>query len=108
MRTRSAPAAKRSLSSSSGRGKRVATSTSAWRTPCWALALKAASAELKQKILGAMSQRAVAALNEEMEFMGPVKMRDVEGAQTAIVTQVRRLEETGEIVLSAGGDDVLL
>jgi flagellar motor switch protein FliG len=73
-----------------------------------ALALKAASAELKQRILGAMSQRAVAALTEEMEFMGPVKMRDVEAAQTAIVTQVRRLEETGEIVLSAGGDDVLL
>jgi flagellar motor switch protein FliG len=73
-----------------------------------ALALKAASAELKQRILGAMSQRAVAALTEEMEFMGPVKMRDVEAAQTAIVTQVRRLEETGEIVLSAGGDDVLV
>jgi flagellar motor switch protein FliG len=73
-----------------------------------ALALKAASAELKQRILGAMSQRAVGALTEEMEFMGPVKMRDVEAAQTAIVTQVRRLEETGEIVLSAGGDDVLL
>ena len=73
-----------------------------------ALALKAASTELKDKILGSMSQRAVAALNEEMEFMGPVKMRDVEAAQTAIVTQVRKLEETGEIVLSAGGDDVLL
>lgn len=73
-----------------------------------ALALKAASVELKGKILGAMSQRAVGALNEEMEFMGPVKMRDVEAAQTAIVTQVRKLEETGEIVLSAGGDDVLL
>ena len=73
-----------------------------------ALALKAASADLKAKILGAMSQRAVSALNEEMEFMGPVKMRDVEAAQTAVVTIVRKLEETGEIVLSAGGDDVLL
>ena len=73
-----------------------------------ALALKAASEELKAKILGAMSQRAVAALNEEMEFMGPVKMRDVEAAQATIVTQVRKLEETGEIVLSAGGDDVLV
>ena len=73
-----------------------------------ALALKAASEELKGKILGAMSQRAVAALKEEMEFMGPVKMRDVEAAQSAIVTQVRKLEETGEIVLSAGADDVLI
>ena len=73
-----------------------------------ALALKAASDELKGKIMGAMSQRAVAALREEMEFMGPVKMRDVEASQSAIVTQVRKLEETGEIVLSAGGDDVLV
>ncbi|HZF68901.1 MAG TPA: flagellar motor switch protein FliG [Gemmatirosa sp.] len=74
-----------------------------------ALALKAASEELKAKILGAMSQRAVTALKEEMEFMGPVKMRDVEAAQSAIVTQVRKLEETGELVLSTGGgDDVLV
>ena len=73
-----------------------------------ALALKAASEELKGKILGCMSQRAVGALNEEMEFMGPVKMRDVEAAQSAIVTQVRKLEETGEIVLTAGSDDVLV
>ena len=73
-----------------------------------ALALKAASEELKTKILGAMSQRAVTALKEEMEFMGPVKMRDVEAAQSAIVSQVRKLEETGEIVLSAGADDVLV
>lgn len=73
-----------------------------------ALALKAASADLKAKILGCMSQRAVGALNEEMEFMGPVKMRDVEAAQVAIVAQVRKLEEAGEIVLSAGGDDVLV
>ena len=70
--------------------------------------LKAASDELKAKIMGAMSQRAVAALKEEMEFMGPVKMRDVEAAQATIVSQVRKLEETGEIVLSAGGDDVLI
>jgi len=73
-----------------------------------ALALKAASDELKAKITGAMSQRAVAALKEEMEFMGPVKMRDVEAAQSAIVTQVRKLEETGEIVLTSGSDDVLI
>ena len=74
-----------------------------------ALALKAASPELKAKILGCMSQRAVAALQEEMEMMGPARMKDVEAAQTAFVTQVRRLEETGEIVIGGkGGDDVLV
>ena len=73
-----------------------------------ALALKAASAELKAKILATMSQRAVAGLKEEMEFMGPVKMRDVEAAQSDIVAKVRTLEETGDIVLSAGTDDVII
>lgn len=73
-----------------------------------ALALKAASPELKQKIMATMSQRAVAGLKEEMEFLGPVKMRDVEAAQTDIVSKVRALEETGEIVLSAGTDDVII
>ncbi len=73
-----------------------------------ALALKAASPELKSKIMATMSQRAVAGLREEMEFLGPVKMRDVEAAQTDIVSKVRALEETGEIVLSAGSDDVII
>ena len=73
-----------------------------------ALALKAASPDLKAKIMGTMSQRAVLGLKEEMEFLGPVKMRDVEAAQTEIVSKVRALEETGEIVLSAGADDVIV
>ena len=47
-------------------------------------------------------------LKEEIEFLGPVKMRDVEAAQTDIVSKVRALEETGEIVLSAGTDDVIV
>ncbi len=72
-----------------------------------ALALKAASEELRKKILGAMSQRAVQALTDEMEMMGPTRMRDVEAAQTNIVSMVRQLEEAGEIVLS-GGDDELV
>lgn len=70
-----------------------------------ALALKAASDELKGKITGAMSQRAVQALEEEMEYMGPVRLRDVEQAQAAIVAQVRALEEAGEIVIAGGGAD---
>lgn len=73
-----------------------------------ALALKAASAELKVKIMGTMSQRAVQGLKEEMEFMGPVKMRDVEAAQTEVVGKVRALEESGEIILSGGSDDVII
>jgi len=73
-----------------------------------ALALKAASAELKAKIMGTMSQRAVQGLKEEMEFLGPVKMRDVESAQTEVVGKVRALEESGEIVLSSGSDDVII
>jgi flagellar motor switch protein FliG len=73
-----------------------------------ALALKAASPELRNKIMATMSQRAVAGLKEEIEFLGPVKMRDVEAAQTDIVSKVRALEETGEIVLSAGSDDVIV
>jgi len=73
-----------------------------------ALALKAASSELKQKIMATMSQRAVAGLREEIEFLGPVKMRDVEAAQTDIVSKVRALEETGEIVMSGGSDDVII
>lgn len=70
-----------------------------------ALALKTASDELKTKIMGAMPQRAVSALADEMEYLGPVRRRDVEAAQTSIVAKIRSLEESGEIVLSGGGDD---
>jgi flagellar motor switch protein FliG len=73
-----------------------------------ALALKVASDELKARVMGAMSQRAVSALKEEMEYLGPVKMRDVEAAQAGIVVQVRALEEAGEIVVSGGGDDLVI
>jgi flagellar motor switch protein FliG len=73
-----------------------------------ALALKTASKELKDRILGAMTQRAVTALEEEIEFLGPVRVRDVEAAQTAIVAQVRALEEAGEIVIGVGADDLIV
>jgi flagellar motor switch protein FliG len=73
-----------------------------------ALALKVASDELKSKILGVMSQRAVTALQEEMEFMGPVKLRDVEAAQASIVNHVRELEDAGEIVISGGTEDLVI
>jgi flagellar motor switch protein FliG len=73
-----------------------------------ALALKIASEELKAHILGAMSKRAVEALEEEIEFLGPVRLREVEAAQVLIVAKVRQLDEAGEIVLSAGGDDEVI
>jgi flagellar motor switch protein FliG len=66
-------------------------------TPQWAMALKGASADLKQKILGNMSQRAAAMLSEEMEYLGAVKLSEVEAVQQQIVDVVRRLEDAGEI-----------
>ena len=73
-----------------------------------ALALKASSEELRDQIFGAMSQRAASALNQEMEFLGPARLKDVEEAQRNIVNEVRRLEEAGEIVIGGMDDDVLL
>jgi flagellar motor switch protein FliG len=68
----------------------------------WALALKGASEELRTKIMGNLSQRAAAMLQEEIQYLGPVRVSDVEAAQQAIVDTVRRLEDSGEIVVSSG------
>ena len=68
-----------------------------------ALALKGASEEVKQKIFANMSARAADMLREELEFMGPVRVRDVEEAQRQIANLVRSLEEEGEIVIVRGG-----
>jgi flagellar motor switch protein FliG len=68
----------------------------------WALALKTASEELKQKILGNMSTRAAEMLKEEMDYLGPVKRSAVEQMQQTIVDTVRRLEGSGEITINAG------
>jgi flagellar motor switch protein FliG len=73
-----------------------------------ALALKSASNEVKNKILGGMSQRASAALKEEMEMLGPARKRDIESAQTAIVAMIRKLEDAGEIVVGGGADDLVV
>ena len=77
-------------------------------TKTLALALKGASAELKTKLMAQMSQRAVGVLKEEMEMLGPVRMKDVEQAQLGVVQQVRALEEAGEVVLGGGSDDVVV
>ena len=67
------------------------------------VALKTASEVLKDKILGNMSSRAADMIKEDMEFMGPVRVSDVEAAQQRIVDIVRRLEDSGEIIISGRG-----
>lgn len=68
-----------------------------------ALALKVASEELKEVIFAGMTQRALASLKDELEMMGPARVRDIEAAQARIVATVRQLEEDGEIVVAMGG-----
>lgn len=70
-----------------------------------ALALKAASDELKQHIYSNMSERAASALKEELEFLGPVKVRDVEAVHTRIIEIMRNLEDQGEIIIGGRGGD---
>lgn len=70
-----------------------------------ALALKTASQELKDKVFKNMSERAAAMIGEDMEFMGPVRVSDVEAAQQRIVDIVRRLEDAGEIIIAGRGGD---
>ena len=73
------------------------------------LALKAASSDEAEKIYKNMSKRAAEMLREEISFMGPTRIRDVEEAQQKIVAVIRRLEDAGEITISRGrGDDVLV
>ncbi|MBK7594328.1 MAG: flagellar motor switch protein FliG [Gemmatimonadetes bacterium] len=72
-----------------------------------ALALKAASDDLTKHIFANMSERAAGALREEMELLGPVKVRDVEAAHVTIVTVVRDLQEAGEIQVERGDDEVI-
>lgn len=73
------------------------------------LALKVASEEVSEIIYKNMSKRMVETFKEEMEYMGPVRLRDVEEAQTRIVAVIRRLEESGDIVIArGGGDDIIV
>ncbi len=67
------------------------------------LALKGATAEIKNKIFKNMSKRAVLGIKEDMDFMGPVRLQDVQDAQGRVVEVVRSLEEAGTIVLGKGG-----
>ena len=69
------------------------------------LALKGATEEIQQKVLGNMSKRAGMGIQEDMEYMGPVRLSEVEEAQQRIVEVVRSLEEAGTITIGKGGKD---
>jgi len=73
-----------------------------------AKALKAVDTEVQDKIFRNMSKRAASMLKEDMEFMGPVRLKDVEESQQKIVSVIRRLEDSGEIVIARSGDDELV
>lgn len=73
------------------------------------LSLKVASEEVKEIVFSNMSQRMVETFKEEMEILGPVRLRDVEEAQSRIVGIIRRLEDSGDIVIArGGGDDIIV
>ena len=73
------------------------------------LALKTASDDLSAKVFNNVSKRAAEMMKEDMEVMGPVKLKDVEQAQINIVKAARRLEEEGKVVLRGkGGEDILV
>jgi len=82
-------------------GKDIQTILKNVETSQWAMALKGASNDLKEKILGNMSSRASEMLREEMEFLGPVRASSVEQVQQQIVDTIRRLQDGGEIELRA-------
>ncbi len=73
-----------------------------------AIALKGSNEEVKGAILKNLSKRLAAMIEEDMEFMGPVRMKDVEEAQQKIVAVIRKLEDSAEIVISRGGGDEIV
>ncbi|HXG49114.1 MAG TPA: flagellar motor switch protein FliG [Methylomirabilota bacterium] len=70
-----------------------------------AVSLKTASEKVKVALLSCISKRAAETVNEEMSFMGPLKLKDIEAAQQRIIEVVRRLESEGEIELDGGGGE---
>ena len=73
-----------------------------------ALALKGCSEAVAEAVYRNQSKRAAASLKEDMEFLGPVRLMDVEKAQQGIVAIIRRLDEAGEIIISRGGEDAII
>ena len=73
-----------------------------------AIAMKGSNEEVQNAIFNNMSKRLSAMIKEDMEFMGPVRMKDVEEAQQKIVNIIRKLEDSAEIVISRGGGDEII
>jgi flagellar motor switch protein FliG len=73
-----------------------------------AKALKAVDSEVQDKIYRNMSKRASTLLKEDMEYMGPIRLKDVEEAQQRIVSIIRKLEEQGEIVVARAGEEEMV
>ena len=73
-----------------------------------AVALKNANEEVQNVIFNNMSTRLVDMIKEDMEYMGPVRLKDVEEAQQKIVNIIRKLEDSAEIVISRGGGDEII
>ena len=72
------------------------------------IALKGSNEEVKSVVLKNLSKRLAAMIEEDIEFMGPVRMKDVEEAQQKIVAIIRKLEDSAEIVISRGGGDEVI
>jgi len=73
------------------------------------LSLKVSSEEVQKVLYDNMSQRMAESFQEEIQIMGPVRLRDVEEAQSRIVETIRRLEDSGEIIIArGGGDDIIV
>ncbi|HOO73372.1 MAG TPA: flagellar motor switch protein FliG [Spirochaetota bacterium] len=73
-----------------------------------AKALKGVDAEVQEKIFRNMSKRASSLLREDMDFMGPIRLRDVEESQQKIVNIIRKLEEAGDIIVARAGEEELV
>lgn len=73
-----------------------------------AVALKGSTEEVQKVVFSNMSKRLVEMIREDIEFMGPVRLKDVEEAQQKIVNVIRKLEDAGEIVISRGGGDEII
>jgi flagellar motor switch protein FliG len=73
-----------------------------------ARALKGVDAEVQEKIYRNMSKRASSLLREDMDFMGPIRLRDVEESQQKIVNIIRKLEESGDIIVARAGEEELV
>ncbi len=73
-----------------------------------ALALKSTNEQVQNAVFNNMSKRLAVMIKEDMEFMGPVRMKDVEEAQQKVVNIIRKLEDSGEIIISRGGGDEIV